>query len=70
MTRWRAEYKEKYYYVDEFAESNCDIDLRHATDKRRYEAGNYFMTKFEAEAEAVKIRNILNEHHDKEGGGE
>ena len=68
MTRWRGEYRDKYYYVDEFAESNCDIDLRHDTDKRRYEAGNYFLTKFEADAVAVKIRNILNEHHDKEGG--
>lgn len=63
MTRWRAEYQEKYYYVDEFAEANFSTDLQHDTDNRRHEAGNYFLTRFEAEAVAVQIRAILDEHN-------
>lgn len=63
MTRWRAEYQEKYCYVDDFAEVNFSIDLRHYTDNRRYEAGNYFLTRFEAEAVAAKFRAILDEHN-------
>ena len=63
MTRWRAEFQEKYYYVDEFAEANFSIDLQHDTDNRRHEAGNYFETRDEAEEVAAQFRSILKQKH-------
>lgn len=59
LPRWRAEYDEKYYFVSERGEACCSSDIREALDNGRFNLGNYFKTREEAEAVAKKIREIF-----------
>lgn len=50
----------EYYYLHHNHLSICiDCDFRNTIDDNRYEIGNYFRTKEEAETMARKLRAIL-----------
>ena len=51
--RWRAEDRCRYYLVTGCLKVGSNIDFRHTEDEERWEVGNYFQTKEEAE-EAAK----------------
>lgn len=59
LPRWRAEKDEKYYYVSDTGSISATEDSRWGRDDKRYEIGNYFKTKEEAELYAEKIREIF-----------
>lgn len=61
LPRWRAEKGERYFFVSTgdgiSASSSCEeLD---EVDYERFESGNYFKTREEAEAVAEKIREIF-----------
>lgn len=47
--RWRADDGERYYYIDSHQRILDNTDLTHSYDDMRYELGNYFKTKEEAQ---------------------
>ncbi|WP_338966208.1 hypothetical protein KSU13_09250 [Fusobacterium nucleatum] len=47
--RWRADDGERYYYIDSHQRILDNTDLTHSYDDMRYELGNYFQTKEEAQ---------------------
>ncbi|MCI7342701.1 MAG: hypothetical protein MSH33_01995 [Fusobacterium necrophorum] len=47
--RWRAGYKKAYYYIDDDGDSQWTIDKRTISDNKKYELGNYFQTREQAE---------------------
>jgi len=49
LKRWRADDGERYYYIDSYQRILDNTDLRHSYDDMRYELGNYFKTKEEAQ---------------------
>ena len=57
--RWRAEQSERYYFVNIRIEIDCNDEWGTPKDCMRWEAGNYFSTRKEAEAAARKIRAVL-----------
>ena len=59
LPRWRAEKDEKYYYVSDTVSISATEDSRWGRDDKRYEIGNYFKTKEEAESYAEKICEIF-----------
>lgn len=58
LPRWRAEYDKKYYFVSECGKTRCSSDIREALDDERFNLGNYFKTREEAELYAKKVREI------------
>lgn len=59
LPRWRAGYDVKYYFVTEYGEACCSSDIKAALDNDRYNCGNYFKTREEAEVVAKKVREIF-----------
>lgn len=51
----------EYWFISPVLEIRSAQDTRNYIDNPRYECGNYFLTRKEAEAAAKKIRTILNE---------
>lgn len=47
--RWRAGYKERYFYISFFGEIRKNLDENNAMDRQAYEFGNYFQTREQAE---------------------
>lgn len=61
--RWRAAEGCDYYTMDStFDVFDCSED-GHAMDDDRYQTGNYFQTKKQAEEASVKIKQLLEELH-------
>ncbi|PIK19783.1 hypothetical protein [Prevotella intermedia] len=61
--RWRAGHKCRYFYIDSCIRIGSSADFRYTEDEERWEVGNYFQTKEEAE-EVVKIlRESLCKFH-------
>lgn len=56
---WRAEQGAGYYTVSNTINVMKMYDVRDSFDNKRYENGNYFKTKEEAEIAAEKIKKIL-----------
>lgn len=56
---WRAEQGAGYYTVSNTIDVMKMYDVRDSFDNKRYENGNYFKTKEEAEIAAEKIKKIL-----------
>lgn len=61
--RWRAEFDGAYYFVgavgvSSCCETHCDID------NGRYELGNYFRTKEEAEKARKLMKDVLTQFHE------
>jgi len=65
--RRRAEIGETYYYIDfsgyAWDKIYATTEDGHRVDRIRHDFGNYFRTKVQAEAVAVKIRQALEEAH-------
>ena len=47
--RWRADYDKIFYFIESYGEANCISDVRAESDTSKYELGNYFKTKEEAQ---------------------
>lgn len=47
--RWRANYEGLYCYIDDDGETGWAIDNRTISDNKKYELGNYFQTREQAE---------------------
>ena len=60
--RWRSEGYEKYFYILDTGVVWSTSEQRFSTDNERYEMGNYFKTKEEAEAAVVALRKFWKEH--------
>lgn len=61
--RWRAAEGCDYYTMDStFVVFDCSED-GHAMDDDRYQTGNYFQTKKQAEEASTKIKQLLEELH-------
>ena len=57
--RWRAEYGGTYYYVSSKSRVEIDMDYKQDTDDIRYDNGNYFKTKEEAQKYADEIKELF-----------
>lgn len=53
--RWRAEYQEDYYYIDENGSVNSIYENYDDTDKFNYKIRNYFKTEEEAKAHLDRL---------------
>lgn len=59
LPRWRALYKENYYFIGSELTVDCQSEIGHVIDDNRYNAGNYFKTGEAAEKVANKLREIF-----------
>lgn len=63
MNRWKPEFGDVYYYVD----NSCSVDIErydgHTWDDERIAAGNCFNTKDDAHAAAEKVKALLLSLH-------
>lgn len=57
--RWRAEMGKLYYFIDATFCANREEDIYTPMDNYRYNIGNYFRTKEEAEEMAGRIKAML-----------
>jgi hypothetical protein len=53
--RWRAKHGGWYWTVDSLCKTYRDFDLERSLDNLRYEAGDYYKTKAEAQAAAERV---------------
>lgn len=60
MEKTRVKRSGKYWYIQWDFTIDYAWDDREVEDEERYEVGNYFHSKEEAEAVAKKIRAVLN----------
>lgn len=60
--RWRAKEGERYWFVDDSGSSDSVIDEHDFIDKGRFDSGNYFQTKEEADAFAPKVRELYSQN--------
>ena len=63
--RWRANFDGKYCFIDDNFSVKWDRDKEYFVDKRKYENGNYFETKTEAEEYAEYMKKKSLEWHEK-----
>lgn len=61
--KWRAAIKETYYYMESSGIINYTTEDNVMTDGNRFNFGNYFRTKEEAEAAKKQIKELLNNYH-------
>lgn len=59
LPQWRAKKEQFYYYISDSCKVHWDREIQDILDDSRYECGNYFKTKEEAESYAEKIREIF-----------
>lgn len=59
LPRWRAESNKTYLYIDDEMGIYEDSDCRGSVSNNRYENGNYFRTREEAEEMRDKIIKLL-----------
>ena len=64
LPEWRAEKDEAYYYVSDTGKCCVSYEGYMDLDAEKYECGNYFKTKEEAEKYAEKIREIFKRKED------
>jgi len=57
--RWRAESGEHYYYLDTYLEVYKSREDFYVADCLRYQVGNYFQTKKEAEQARKRVIDAL-----------
>lgn len=57
--RWRAEYDEEYYYLGLNGEIYEEQEMGYAVDDGRYNFGNYFRTREQAEKAVGVIKDAL-----------
>ena len=61
--KWRGDLGDTYWYITTGGNIEWSKEAGVGTDNYRYEFGNYFKTKEEAEVFVKQFRNILNEYH-------
>ena len=54
--RWRAETQEHYYYINSVVTTDDDIEDDYDADIDRYNTGNYFKTREQAEKQLKKLK--------------
>jgi hypothetical protein len=59
--RWRADYNEEYYYIED-VEVKTFVEKYDELDYKLYDIGNYFRTREQAEEVAKEIRAIFEKH--------
>lgn len=57
--RWRAEKEEFYYFVNDALYADSEEDMYSNIDDYRYNIGNYFHSREEAEEMAEKFKEML-----------
>lgn len=62
--QWRAEYDEDYYYLGLNGEIYKEQEMGYAVDDERYNFGNYFRTREQAERVARAIKETLKKFHE------
>lgn len=65
--RWRASFDERYYYINHLLDCLSDIEESHSFDEERWEVGNYFKNKEQAEEAARRIRETLRQYYEEIG---
>lgn len=68
--RWRAEKGGEYCFIDDNFSIKWDRDKEYFVDNRKYENGNYFETKTEAEEYAEYLKKKSLEWHEMRGRDE
>ena len=59
--RWRADYNEEYYYIED-VKVKTFVEKYDELDYKLYDIGNYFRTREQAEKVAKEIREIFEKH--------
>ena len=59
--RWRVERGCEYFLFSNLLEVYTDIDIYTSLDDKRYNIGNYFQTKEDAEVKANEIKKLLKQ---------
>ena len=59
--RWRADYNEEYYYIED-VEVKTFVEKYDEFDYKLYDIGNYFRTQEQAEKVANEIKAIFEKH--------
>ena len=59
--RWRADYNEEYYYIED-VKVKTFVEKYDELDYKLYDIGNYFRTREQAEEVAKEIREIFEKH--------
>ena len=59
LPRWRANFAEFYFYIDDDFSIGSHSDIRDGTDESYYKSGNYFKTREAAEKVANQTREIF-----------
>lgn len=65
--RWRADRNETYYYIESFGDVNGDEEEGARIDTDRYNIGNYFKTREEAQAVADYLKALATVRDDAKG---
>nr|DAS18445.1 MAG TPA: hypothetical protein [Caudoviricetes sp.] len=65
--RWRANFGGEYCFIDDNFSIKWDRDKEYFVDNRKYENGNYFETKTEAEEYAEYMKQKSLEWHERKG---
>ena len=60
--RWRADSDCGYYYINSINEIGLDNEYGYDVDDYRYEIGNYFRTREQAESVAKEVKAIFEKH--------
>lgn len=69
--RWRAEAGQKYYFVNSFFFLiDYEYERGRSTDLTRYDTGNYFKTKEQAQKFIESLKPIFEKFHREEGNYE
>ncbi len=68
--RWRAERGEEYYYINFQLKILFDEEDFAEIDEERYDVGNYFETKEEAQEYAEYMKKCSLEWHEKRDNNE
>lgn len=65
--RWRASSDERYYYINHLLDCHSDIEESHIFDEERWNVGNYFKNKEQAEEAIKRIKEVLYNYHEEIG---
>lgn len=61
LPRWKAKINEMYWFINDCGKVVYGYNINHVNDRLRYECGNCFRTKEEAEETCSKIIQLLKE---------
>lgn len=65
--RWRASSDERYYYINHLLDCRSDIEESHIFNEERWNVGNYFKNKEQAEEAIKRIKEVLYNYHEEIG---